>query len=212
MKKLSMILALLFAFNAAYAAEGGDWRNYYQKLLKGLKSKVQKKFESKNRVSAVAAVRGARQGSDAEALYWKGGVSEKAREKLAEEKKALTEAVHRMVDGNAPEGEGGVDEFIKDNPESFYVPDAKEALANLPRTKKSLRRKKPNRPRRPRPKRDNKTGAIVVITIRPSALGGRPLSLFARHPVARRTRVNRQGWCSLWRRRGLSSPGPPVPA
>ena len=133
MKKLSMILALLFAFNAAYAAEGGDWRNYYQKLLKGLKSKVQKKFESKNRVSAVAAVRGAKQGSDAEALYWKGGVSEKAREKLAEEKKALTEAVQLIVEGNAPEGKAALEKFIKDNPESFYVPDAKEALANLPK-------------------------------------------------------------------------------
>ena len=133
MKKILISLALLFAFNAAYAAEGGDWRSYYQNMLKGLKSRMQKKFESKNRVSAVAAVRGAKQGSDAEALYWKGGVSEKAREKLAEEKKALTEAVQLIVEGSTPEGKAALEKFIKDNPESFYVPDAREALANLPK-------------------------------------------------------------------------------
>lgn len=132
MKKILMSLALLFAFSAVQAAEGGDWRNYYQNLLKGLKSKVQKKFESKNRVSAVAAVRGAKQGSDAEALYWKGGVSEKAREKLAGEKKALTEAVQLVVEGSVPEGRAALEKFIKDNPESLYLPDAKEALAKLP--------------------------------------------------------------------------------
>jgi len=131
MKKILMSLALLFAFNTVYAA--GDWQGYYQNLLKGLKSRVQKKFESKNRVSAVAAVRGAKQGSDAEALYWKGGVSEKAREKLTEEKKALTDAVQLIVEGSVPEGKAALEKFIKDNPESFYVPDAREALANLPK-------------------------------------------------------------------------------
>lgn len=133
MKKLLMSLILLFAFNSAYAAGGGDWQSYYQNLLKGLKSKVQKKFESKTRVSAVAAVRGAKQGSDAEALYWKGGVSEKAREKLAEEKKVLTEAVQLVVEGSMSEGKAALEKFIKDNPESLYVPDAREALANLPK-------------------------------------------------------------------------------
>ena len=133
MKTILMSLALLFAFNTAYAAGGGDWMNYYQNMLRGLKSRVQKKFESKNRVSAVAAVRGAKQGSDAEALYWKGGVSEKAREKLAEEKKVLTEAVQLIVEGSTPEGKAALEKFIKDNPESLYVPDAREALANLPK-------------------------------------------------------------------------------
>jgi hypothetical protein len=135
MKTILISLALLFAFNTAYAAPvgGGDWRSYYQNLLKGLKSKVQKTLESKNRVSAVAAVRGAKQGSDAEALYWKGGVSEKAREKLAEEKKVLTEAVQLIVEGSTPEGKAALEKFIKDYPESLYVPDAREALANLPK-------------------------------------------------------------------------------
>jgi len=132
MKNIIVGLILLFSVNAAGAADGKDWKGYYDNLLKGLKSKVQKKFESKTRVSAVAAVRGAKQGSDAEAVYWKGGVSEKGRVKLAEEKKALTDAVQLVVDGKMPEGRAALDKFIKDYPESLYAADAREALANLP--------------------------------------------------------------------------------
>ena len=155
MKKILMSLALLFAFNTVYAADGGDWRGYYQNLLKGLKSKVQRKLESKNRVSAVAAVRGAKQGSDAEALYWKGGVSEKAREKLAEEKKVLTDAVQLVVEGSVPEGKEALEKFIKDNPESLYVPDAREALANLPKDEAkpaAAEEVKPRQPEETKPK------------------------------------------------------------
>ncbi|MEI7481297.1 MAG: hypothetical protein WCK75_02995 [Elusimicrobiota bacterium] len=133
MKKILMGLIMLFAVNSVSAGEGKDWKSYYDNLLKGLKSKVQKKFESKNRVSAVAAVRGAKQGADADALYWKGGVSEKAQKKLADEKKAMTAAVQLVVDGKLAEGRAAMEKFIKDNPDSFYAADAKEALANLPK-------------------------------------------------------------------------------
>jgi len=132
MKRSLISMALLFAVNPVFAAGGRDWQSYYDNLLKGLKSKVQSKLESRNRVSAVAAVRGAKQGSDAEALYWKGGVSEEARKKLAEEKKTLTDAVQLVVDGRLSEGKAALEKFIKDSPESFYLQDAKDALANLP--------------------------------------------------------------------------------
>jgi len=138
MKKLLIAMALVFSFNAVYAAEKAaapekkDWKVWYSNMLKGLKSKVEKKLESKNRVSAVAAVRGAKQGSDAKALYWKGGVSEAARKKLEAEKKQMTDAVQLVVDGNMAEGRAAITKFIKDNPESVYIQDAKEALANLP--------------------------------------------------------------------------------
>ena len=133
MKKILIALVMLFSVNSVFAAEAGDWKGYYDNLLKGLKSKVQKKFESKNRVSAVAAVRGDKQGSDADALYWKGGVSEKAQKKMDEEKKAMTAAVQLVVDGKLAEGRIAIGKFIKDNPDSIYIPDAKEALANLPK-------------------------------------------------------------------------------
>jgi chemotaxis response regulator CheB len=132
MKKALIALALIFAVGVVHAESGKDWKGWYNTMLKGLKTKVQKKLESKTRVSAVAAVRGAKQGEDANALYWKGGVSEKAQKKLADEKKQLTDAVELVVGGDVEGGRAALKKFIKDNPESFFAPDAKEALDNLP--------------------------------------------------------------------------------
>ncbi len=131
MKKLLLTLALLFSVNSVYAADG-DWKNWYSNMLKGLKAKVERKLESKNRGSAVAAVRGSKQGGDARALYWKGGVSEAARKKLEAERKQLTDAVQLVVDGSLPEGREAIEKFIKGNSDSVYLPEAKEALEKLP--------------------------------------------------------------------------------
>lgn len=138
MKKILMAIALVFSFNAVYAAdkaaapEKKDWKTWYSNMLKGLKSKVDKKLESKTRVSAVAAVRGAKQGGDPKALYWKGGVSDAARKKLEVEKKQLTDAVQLVVDGDMAGGRAAMAKFIKENPESVYIQEAKEGLENLP--------------------------------------------------------------------------------
>lgn len=132
MKKILIALALIFAVGTLHAEEKKDWKAWYGTMLKGLKTKVQKRLESKTRVSAVAAVRGAKQGGDANSLYWKGGVSEKAQKKLAEEKKQLTEAVELVVGGDIEAGRAALNTFLKTNPESFFVQDAKEALSNLP--------------------------------------------------------------------------------
>jgi len=132
MKKILLTLALLFSFNAVYAADKGDWKDWYSTMLRGLKSKVEKKLESKTRISAVAAVRGAKQGGDARALYWKGGVSDAASKKLAAERKQLADAVQLVVDGSLPEGRAAIEKFIKDNPDSVYISEAKESLEKLP--------------------------------------------------------------------------------
>ncbi|MBI4351395.1 MAG: hypothetical protein HY550_08150 [Elusimicrobia bacterium] len=132
MKKALMALALIFAAGTVQAEATKDWKGWYGNMLKGLKTKISKKLESKHRASAVAAVRGAKQGDDPNALYWKGGVSDKAQKKLAEEKKQLTEAVELVVDGDVEGGRAALEKFLKANPESFFAPDAKEALANLP--------------------------------------------------------------------------------
>lgn len=138
MKKILIAMALVFSFNAVYAAEKAaapekrDWKTWYSNMLKGLKSKVDKKLESKTRVSAVAAVRGAKQGGDPKALYWKGGVSDAARKKLEAEKKQLTDAVQLVVDGDIAGGRAAMAKFIKENPESVYIQEAKEGLENLP--------------------------------------------------------------------------------
>jgi len=117
MKKLLIVMALLFSVSALRAEPAKDWKSWYGNMLKGLRSKVERKLESKHRVSAVAAVRGARQGEDANALYWKGGVSDKARKKLDEEKKQLTGAVELVVNGDTEGGRAALNKFLKDNPE-----------------------------------------------------------------------------------------------
>lgn len=132
MRKILLTLALVFSVNAVHAADTGDWKAWYGNMLKGLRAKVEKKLESKNRVAAVAAVRGAKQGGDPRALYWKGGVSESARKKLEAEKKQLTDALQLVMDGDLPGGKAAIGKFIKDNPESVYLPEAKEALERLP--------------------------------------------------------------------------------
>lgn len=133
MKKILLTLTLLFSVNAVYAADqSGGW---YENLLKGLKTKVQKKLESKTRVSAVAAVRGARQGSDAHALYWKGGVSDAAQKKLDAERRQLADAVQLAVDGDSKGARAALEKFMRDNPESVYLPEAKEAVEKLPSDK-----------------------------------------------------------------------------
>lgn len=132
MKKVLMALALIFAAGTLRAEESKNWKSWYGDMLKGLKTKVSKRLESKNRVAAVAAVRGAKKGEDANALYWKGGVSEKAQKKLAEEQKQLTDAVELVVGGDVEGGRTALAKFLKDNPESFFAQDAKDALGRLP--------------------------------------------------------------------------------
>ena len=130
MNKLLLSLALTFAFNAAYAADSG--RGWYENLMKSLKTKVQKKFEPKNTVIAVAAVRGAKQGGDTKTPYWKGGVSEAAREKNEAERGRLAEAVQLVLDGKTAAARTALEKFIAENPGSGYLPKAREALEKLP--------------------------------------------------------------------------------
>lgn len=132
MKTILMAVLLAFTAGAVRAEEAKDWKGWYNNMLKGLKTKIGRKIESKQRVSAVAAVRGAKQGEDPNALYWKGGVSDKARKKLEDEKAQLTAAVELVVGGDVEGGRAAIQKFLKDNPESFFAQDAKEALANLP--------------------------------------------------------------------------------
>ncbi|OIO04852.1 MAG: hypothetical protein COX65_09375 [Elusimicrobia bacterium CG_4_10_14_0_2_um_filter_56_8] len=132
MKKTLIALALIFAAGAVHAEGNKNWMSWYGNMLKGLKSGVSKKFESKHRVSAVAAVRGKNMNEDPYALYWKGGISEKARKKMETEKQELTGAVELVVAGDTEAGRAAISKFLKANPDSFFAQDAKDALANLP--------------------------------------------------------------------------------
>lgn len=129
MKHIIMGLIVLMMANPVYAASKPG---FFESLLKGLKSKIGSKLESKNRVSAVAAVRGEKQGLDPWALYWKGGISEMAQQELAKEKQQFADAVQFVVDGDTDGGKTALKKFIDTNKDSVYAQDAQEALNNLP--------------------------------------------------------------------------------
>ncbi|GEM_PF-2436485 len=132
MKKIFLAFILLSFSGSAFALETG-LAKWYKNLLKGLNVKIGKFFYTpKVRVTAVAAVRGAKQNEDPMALYWKGSVSEKAARKQFEEKKQFAEAVQKIVDGKVEEGRKMLKEFLKQNPDSLYIKDAREALSKLP--------------------------------------------------------------------------------
>lgn len=130
MKTILLALVLIFSVNSVQAA--GSGLGWYATFLKGLRSKVHKNVQSRNRATAVAAVRGAKQGGDPRALYWKGGVSDAAAKKLDSERKQLADAVQLVVDGDNAAGRTALEKFIKDNPDSIFLSDAKEALEKLP--------------------------------------------------------------------------------
>jgi hypothetical protein len=132
MKKILMILVLVFAANTCFAARGsGGFMGWYKKVLKTLNSKIEKRLAPKVRISAVAAVRGADQSLDPMELYWKGGMTEKSAKKLDGEKKEFIVAIEMVVNGKTDEGKKLLEAFIKNNSNSLYALDAQEALDKL---------------------------------------------------------------------------------
>jgi hypothetical protein len=132
MKKIILVLAVVFMAVSVRAADGVSWRDWYNNVIRGLRAKVEKRLESKTGVAAVAAVRGANQNSDPRALYWKGSVSDLASKKLANERKQLGDALQLAAAGDIPGGRAAINKFMKDNPDSVYQAEAKEALDRLP--------------------------------------------------------------------------------
>ena len=132
MKKVLFVLITVFVVNTGFAASGGGFMGWYKNVLKSLNAKIEKRLAPKVRISAVAAVRGADQSVDPMELYWKGGITEKAAKKLDAEKKEFTAAIEKVVDGKTEEGKKLLKAFIKNNSDSLYLKDAKEALSKLP--------------------------------------------------------------------------------
>jgi hypothetical protein len=151
-RKIALVLVSVFFANIAFSQETASWKTWFDNLLKGLKTKIQKRFESKARIAAVAAVRGVLQDIDPMELYWKGSISEKAQKKLEEEKKKFKTAVESVIDGKIEEGRKLLVEFLKENPESLFVPDVKEALSKLPQSQPE-----PDKKEKPEQKTDEPT-------------------------------------------------------
>ncbi|GAB4031868.1 MAG: hypothetical protein Fur0012_09720 [Elusimicrobiota bacterium] len=132
MKKYLIVLSCLFAFSLVNAQDKGSWKTWYENFLKSLKYKVEKKMSPSSKVTAVAAVRGAKQADKSQEVYWKGSNSKKAQDKIEADRKSLKEAVENIVSGDIEKGRLQLKDFIAKNPDSYFITEAKEALEKLP--------------------------------------------------------------------------------
>lgn len=157
-KKIALVLISVFFANISFEQETAEWKLWFNNLLKGLKTKIQKRFEAKTRITAVAAVRGGLQDIDPMELYWKGSISEKSQKKLEEEKKSFKIAVETIIGGKIEEGRKLLNEFLKKNPESIFVPDVKEALSKLPKHQPETDKEKQELDSKSKKESNTKTG------------------------------------------------------
>lgn len=103
-------------------------KTWFQHLKEGLaESSVSGRYQ-KARVTAVAAVRGARQGAvEPDKPYWKGASKSKKAEQLKKERAELSSAVELILDGKLQEATAGLDAFEKAHPKSSLLSEVKEA-------------------------------------------------------------------------------------
>jgi len=138
MKKLFIALMAVTLAAPAFSADDkkadtGKDKTWFETTLQTLKSKTARRFKSSSvKLSNAAAVRGADMNANPEKPAWKGGKSAKANKKTEAELTQITAALELAVAGKNDEASAALGKFIKDNPSSCYLPEAKEALGKLP--------------------------------------------------------------------------------
>jgi hypothetical protein len=127
---MKAILAMVLAVSAS-AASSAPSEGFFARLYKALTADTAQKYASHGqRLSSVAAVRGAALGDqDPAEPYWKGGMSEEAAKRQGVERKEFAAAVQLALDGKMGESTAALEKFQKDHPKSAMLPDVKEALA-----------------------------------------------------------------------------------
>lgn len=132
--KTMLIAALLFAAPASWAAKTEApkskllmLKTWFKHLKQGLtESSVSGEFQ-RQRVTAVAAVRGNAQAhADPDRVAWKTGSSKKVAEQRAE-KAELSAAVGLLEEGKVGDGIAALESFEKAHPQSLFLKEASEA-------------------------------------------------------------------------------------
>lgn len=135
MKILTLAVALSFAASAATGADAAKsapksklsiLKTWFKHLKQGLtESSVSGEFQ-RQRVTAVAAVRGsAQEHADPDRVAWKTGGSKKLAA-LREEKAELASAVGLLEEGKVSEGLTALDAFEKAHPQSGLLREVSE--------------------------------------------------------------------------------------
>jgi len=81
-------------------------------------------------VMAVAAIRGNNYDST-NGLYWKTKNSAKLNERIESERKIMDGIIKMIDDGKINDAKKKLSDFIKNNPESFFIDDAKKLLDEI---------------------------------------------------------------------------------
>jgi TolA-binding protein len=81
-------------------------------------------------VMAVAAIRGNNYDST-NGLYWKTKNSDKLNERIESEKKIMDGIIKMVDDGKIDDAKKELSDFIKNNPKSFFIDDAKKLLEEI---------------------------------------------------------------------------------
>ena len=131
MKKATLFMSVMLAASLAFAQDNKD-KSWFETTLKGLKSKIAQKYQSTSvGASSVAAVRGAKVSDDSTKPYWRGTNADKSGKKLAAQRKQFSAALELALAGKDEAAVKALEKFVKDNPQSPYLADAKEALNRL---------------------------------------------------------------------------------
>ena len=113
------------------SAEEEGWKTWFEKLLKSVKYKMDKRISTNIRITAVAAVRGKKAKDESANLYWKGTNSSKAQEKMDSDRKAIKQAIETALSGDVEKAKIQLSDFINKNPDSCFLTEAKEAFEKL---------------------------------------------------------------------------------
>ncbi|MBP7796403.1 MAG: hypothetical protein KA059_06495 [Elusimicrobiales bacterium] len=107
-------------------------KKWYVEAVKKVKLKLNSLLNP-TKTASVTSVFGIR-GNDYDSknsLYWKNMNTDKLNDKISADKKALESIIKQIEDGKIDEAKTGLKNFIKNNPNSYIINDAKELLNNL---------------------------------------------------------------------------------
>lgn len=107
------------------------YRTWFEHLKKGLTESSVRSHYQKSRVTAVAAVRGAKQEAmDADAPAWIGGPESRKAAQTRKERAEFEKSVDFILKGEFKEGLAGLEAFEKAHPKSGLLPEVRQAREN----------------------------------------------------------------------------------
>ena len=158
MKKTALALLVVAALSASWAGAGEapgkpkltKLQTWFKHFKEGLAQSSVSESYQKRRVTAVAAVRGAAQGSvDPDKPAWKGTGKSKRDQQIKKERAELTQAVDLILAGKLKDGADKLDAFETAHPKSPLLSDVKAAREKVKEMEAAAPPQEPSEPEEP---------------------------------------------------------------